>query len=225
MPLWIVVVIGLMVSSLVGGVVVYNQPSVNIDDTVVALGRNTAGDTVGAGVIVDTHGGILTAAHVAEAFGDSPIIVTLNYDVENPLGEKTRTVVGRVVWSSSVADLAYIQVDAVTFRSEAKIASDGLDTGDAVLIIGHPHGYRWAHTAGHVAIPSVPGHPAGRYQGYWVTFLDATVAGGNSGGGVFNENGELVGILSAGFATYVEATAPISMSIPSDVICRLLLCE
>lgn len=194
----------------------------NLDDVVVALYTTTpSGDAlVGSGVVIDRDGGILMAAHMTNAFPKGVAVVVTN----DPIDGEVRHI-GRIMWSSNQTDLAYIHVDAVTFPAEATIAS-GYETGDAIEIVGHPRGVLWIHTKGYIAGEPKPDiSPMGLFPAYWTIPMDATVAPGNSGGGVFNEAGELVAIVSWAFQGPMEATGSLSFATPSDVICRLLLCR
>lgn len=85
------------------------------------------------------------------------------------------------------ADHALIRVEG-TFKRWAK-RGDPAKVGDAVYFRGSPRGftplYRWGQVSGHYT-----------EAGDRFTLYDMQVAPGDSGSGVFNDDGELVGVVS-----------------------------
>lgn len=89
-------------------------------------------------------------------------------------------------------DLALVK----TPSSAGKIAiinGSDLRAGTGVFIIGHPLGIEYAVTHGVVSNPAREDS-----ETLW-TLVDATVHGGNSGGGLWTADGKLVGVCSAGY--------------------------
>ena len=97
-----------------------------------------------------------------------------------------------------------------------KMSSHAPEVGDAISIIGFPYGLAKAiEVHGYLAGKSVPLSDPGME---WPIsdVLDITVAGGNSGSPVFNEDGRVVGLLWGGMTS-----SPHALSIPWEMINRL----
>jgi serine protease Do len=144
--------------------------------------------SLGSGFIIDAEGIVVTNNHViADA---DEIKVRLQDDTEYDaklLGRDPKT------------DLAVLKIDPqgkkLTFISFGD--SDKLRVGDWVLAIGNPFGLGGTVTAG---IVSARGRDIN--QGPYDDFIqtDASINKGNSGGPLFNMDGEVVGINSAIFS-------------------------
>lgn len=89
-------------------------------------------------------------------------------------------------------DLALVSTPP-SFDPVATITASELRAGQRVFAVGHPLGIEYAVTAG---IVSDPGREDG--DSLW-TMVDLVTHGGNSGGGLWNERGQLVGVCSAGY--------------------------
>jgi len=150
----------------------------------------TAGMTtipgLGSGVLINTDGQIMTAAHVVQT-ADRVAIQFVDGKVYP----------AHVVASSLRADVALLQLDQFPVAmTPARVGdSDSLDVGDEVIVVGAPYGLDHSLTVGHISgrIPSdgiVSGGPMEMIQ------TDAAINMGNSGGPMFNMNGEVVGIVS-----------------------------
>ena len=151
-------------------------------------GQNQVESGAGSGVIISSDGYILTCAHVVD--GASTITVTI--------GDKDYT--ATVVGEDSTSDIAVIKVDADGLTPAIVGDSDKLAVGDNVLAVGNPLGELGGTvTSGIVSAlnrsvsiqSSSSGSPRSLIQ------MDASVSPGNSGGGLFNMNGELIGIVNA----------------------------
>lgn len=84
-------------------------------------------------------------------------------------------------------------VKAAEFTTEYSIAEE-------VIAVGNPLGYGISATQGIISVESetIPlYHDDTHYSNYRVMRIDAAVNGGNSGGGLFNSDGKLIGIVNA----------------------------
>ena len=143
-----------------------------------------AEEALGSGFIFDPAGYVLTNNHVID--GAASITVTLQDGTLLPA-----TLIGR----DKAADLAVLKIDAgrklpfVTFGN-----SDKLRVGDWVLAIGNPFGLPGSTSAG---IVSALGRDIneGPYDNFIQT--DAAINRGNSGGPLFNMQGQVIGVDSA----------------------------
>lgn len=140
----------------------------------------------GAGVIVDSSGRVLTAAHVVNLA--SEVSVQLNDGAVYP---------ARILSSYPFADIALLEIlDPPADLPVASLGdSDQLAIGEEVMVIGTPSGLAQTLTVGHFS-----GRPAntGSFNLGETEFLqtDAAITRGNSGGPMFNSNGEVVGVVS-----------------------------
>lgn len=128
-----------------------------------------------SGAFVDAFGDIVTARHCVDKFD--------SFEVET-YDKKLYT--AYVVAVSGPHDLALIHIDKLN-TPYFKIAAD-VKQGEEISILGSPLGITGTLSKGVVA----------RLDGD-ITLLDCSVLPGNSGGPVFNSEGELVGVVTAGF--------------------------
>ena len=143
----------------------------------------------GSGVVIQEGGYVLTNYHVVEG-GDS-------FQVLLPSGEKAEAT---LAGSDSSLDLAVLQVtgDAAKQLVPATIgSSSNLIVGSTVVAIGNPGGEVLANTVTQGIVSAlersdVKGNNTTRNVDY--IQHDAAINSGNSGGGLFNYKGELVGI-------------------------------
>ncbi|SME91351.1 serine protease Do [Tistlia consotensis] len=140
-------------------------------------------NALGSGFIIDADGYIVTNNHVVE--GADEISVRLTDNTILPA-----TLVG----ADQATDLALLKVEAGHKLHATRWGdSDKLRIGDWVVAIGNPFGLGGTVTAG---IVSARGREiGGRYDDYLQT--DAAINRGNSGGPMFNTDGEVVGINTA----------------------------
>ena len=141
---------------------------------------------IGAGVIIDDKGLIMTAAHVVHTAD--------KIQVKFVGGE---TVTAQVVSSVRGADLALLKVESLP--SSAAVAkmgiSDQVKTGSIGIVIGAPLGVEHSLSIGHISgkatRPTIAGGAPLR-----LIQTDASINHGNSGGPLFNDQGEVIGIVS-----------------------------
>ena len=151
-------------------------------------GQNQVESGAGSGVIISSDGYILTCDHVVS--GASNITVTI--------GDKDYT--ATVVGEDSTSDIAVIKVDADGLTPAIVGDSDKLAVGDNVLAVGNPLGELGGTvTSGIVSAlnRSVSIQSSSSVNTMSLIQMDASVSPGNSGGGLFNMNGELIGIVNA----------------------------
>jgi len=135
---------------------------------------------------------ILTAAHCAE----DQIVEFLTYDQVAGMPERANTAprLAFVARVSKADDLALLYTEAGPMHPIAQIASDTPQPGAPVLVVGHPSGYWYTLTQGHLAQVRTMKNPDDITQ--TVLHISAPVWFGNSGGPAFDEHGELIGISS-----------------------------
>ncbi len=193
------------------------QPRVLLDRTAAAARAANAAVTVmgedgeGSGVIFDLdraagNAYILTNYHVVyssrEGGMGSRVTVYLYEDEQERFAIPARCVGG--VMEEDIAVLA-VEESAVLAASSAEevVAADAhsLTVGEDVFAVGNAGGYGLALSYGVVSVPGEYINVLASDNKTTLTLYgirtDAAVNHGNSGGGLFNETGELVGIVSA----------------------------
>ena len=139
---------------------------------------------LGSGFIIDEKGIVVTNNHVIQDAED--IIVQVNGDQEFK---------AKVIGADPLMDIAVLQLE--TKEKFAPVAfgdSDKARIGDWVIAIGNPFGFGGTVTSG---IISARNRSIGlsRYEDFIQT--DASINSGNSGGPLFDMNGDVIGINTA----------------------------
>ena len=151
-------------------------------------GQNQVESGAGSGVIISSDGYILTCAHVVD--GASNITVTI--------GDKDYT--ATLVGEDTTSDIAVIKIDANGLTPATVGDSDSLKVGQNVMAVGNPLGELGGTVTGGMISAlnrSVTIQGTNSTNTMSLIQMDASVSPGNSGGGLFNMNGELVGIVNA----------------------------
>jgi S1-C subfamily serine protease len=135
----------------------------------------------GSGVIVDAAGVFVTNLHVIR--GDTSASVKLaNGDVYDDVS---------VVDVDERKDLVLLKIKAFGLVPAALGNSDQEQAGDRVILIGSPRGLELSVSDGLISAVRDSG------EGYRLFQTSAAASPGSSGGGMFNEFGELIGIVSS----------------------------
>jgi S1-C subfamily serine protease len=141
---------------------------------------------LGSGVLISDDE-VLTAAHVVQT-ADQVM-------VEFPTGER---IMAQVVTSEPAADLALLKLDSrPTGVVPAPMGdSDLSEVGDEVFVVGAPLGASHTLTVGHLSARRQPTRSVGNFFAAEMLQTDAAINQGNSGGPMFNMNGEVIGVVS-----------------------------
>lgn len=137
---------------------------------------------LGSGFIVNQNGIVLTNAHVVE--GASEVTVKLT---------DKREFKAKVLGLDKSSDVAVLKIDGKNLPTVKLGSSAQTQVGEWVLAIGSPFGFESSASAGIVSAKS-RSLPDGSYVPFIQT--DVAVNPGNSGGPLFNMNGEVIGINS-----------------------------
>ena len=156
---------------------------------------------LGSGFIIDKSGIIVTNNHVIQ--GAEDIIVRVNGDKEYK---------AKVIGADPLSDIAVLKLETKETFIPVKFGdSDKARIGDWVIAIGNPFGLGGTVTSG---IISARNRSIGlsRYEDYIQT--DASINSGNSGGPLFDMNGDVIGINTAILGR--SGSIGIGFSIPSN---------
>ena len=156
---------------------------------------------LGSGFIIDAKGIVVTNNHVIQ--GAEDIMVTVN-------GEKEYE--AKIIGADPLSDLAVLEIQSKDKFIPVQFGdSDKARIGDWVIAIGNPYGFGGTVTAG---IISARNRSIGlsRYEDYIQT--DASINQGNSGGPLFDMNGDVIGINTAILGQ--SGSIGIGFSIPSN---------
>ena len=156
---------------------------------------------LGSGFIIDKKGIVITNNHVIQGADD--ILVRVNGDKEYEA-----TIIG----TDPLSDIAVLKIKSKDTFLPVKFGdSDKARIGDWVIAIGNPFGLGGTVTAG---IISARNRNIGmtRYEDFIQT--DASINQGNSGGPLFNMDGDVVGINTAILGQ--SGSIGIGFSIPSN---------
>ena len=205
-------------ASSVVGVLTYHQDwnrnTGNVEETLYSQG---------SGVVIEKGGYVLTNYHVIEG-GDS-------FKVLMPSGEKAEAT---LVGSDSPLDLAVLKVvgDAAYQLMPVSIGSSAnLPVGSTAIAIGNPGGEDLANTVTQGVVSALERssvYSSNTLRNVDYIQHDAPINSGNSGGGLFNYRGELIGINTLkygssaysgvsfeglGFAIPVDTAYPVAMQL------------
>jgi serine protease Do len=147
-------------------------------------GQSQVQSGAGSGVIISADGYIMTCAHVIS--GASNITVSIGDD------DYTATVIGE----DDDSDIAIIKIDATGLTPAVMGDSDALAVGEEVVAVGNPLG-ELGGTVTNGIISALNRNVSVEGKNMSLIQTNASVSPGNSGGGLFNMAGELIGIVNA----------------------------
>lgn len=165
--------------------------------------------SLGSGFVIDgTEGIIVTNNHVIEGADE----INVNFNDGTKLNAE-------LIGTDEKTDLAVLKVDPHKQLTEVSFGrSDVLRVGDWVMAIGNPFGLGGTVTVGIVSARNRDIN-AGPYDNFIQT--DASINRGNSGGPLFNMEGEVVGINTAIFSPS-GGSIGIGFAIPADTATRVI---
>ena len=156
----------------------------------------------GSGVIISQDGYILTCAHVVD--GATSVKVQL---------QNGETYDASIVGSDATSDIAVIKIEATGLTPAVIGDSDALAVGETVGAVGNPLG-TLSNTVTDGIISALNREVTVEDNDMTLLQTNASISPGNSGGGLFNANGELIGVVNAK-SSYSEAEG-IGFAIPID---------
>lgn len=149
------------------------------------FGGTYTSQAAGSGVIISEDGYIITNNHVIE---DANSITVTTYDDQ----EYTAELIG----TDETTDIAVIKINATGLTAATVGDSSTIEAGDTAVVIGNPLG-----TLGGTVTDGIISSPSREMvindQPMELIQTNAEINSGNSGGGLFDGNGNLIGIVNA----------------------------
>ncbi len=164
----------------------------------------------GSGVMITTQGHVVTNYHVIEGANDVQVLSNGQY------------LQAEIVGYDELTDLAVLRVTEDVNLPAVKMGDiSQVRVGDWAIVIGNPLGKQFADTVT-IGVVSALNRELEGTSIVKMMQTDAAINSGNSGGGLFNTKGELIGIPSLKYSsTGVRDAASIegiAMAIPVDVV-------
>jgi serine protease Do len=173
--------------------------------------------TIGAGVIVDPDGYIITNAHVVGGAQRVRVVLTSPSAGESPLAlisTERKTLDANIVGLDADFDLALLKVEATGLPALAIGSYNKLRQGELVFAFGSPEGLQNSVTMG--VVSSVARQPDPDKPMVYIQ-TDAPINPGNSGGPLVNVDGNLVGI-NTFILSQSGGSEGLGFAIPSSVV-------
>ena len=169
--------------------------SINVSATTNYFGQTVQTAASGTGFFITEDGYILTNYHVISYAAQGNYAITvMTYD--------GASYTAKIVGVDSSNDIAVLKIDATELTPVTFGDSDEMSVGDTVYAVGNPLGeLQFTMTTGHVSaldrtITTDEGSvPINMFQ------IDAAVNSGNSGGPVYNDAGQVIGIVTAKYSS------------------------
>ncbi len=165
--------------------------------------------SLGSGFIISPDGYIVTNNHVISGRDGQKLVDTITVTLSDRREYKAR-VVGR----DSLSDLALLKVEGANLPYVQFGNSEGTRVGDWAIAIGNPFGLGGTVTAGIVSALHRNITGGGAYDRYIQT--DASINQGNSGGPLFDLNGNVIGVNTAIFSP-TGGNVGVGFAIPAEL--------
>ena len=162
---------------------------------------------VGSGFIISSDGLIVTNNHVI----DGATTVTVRFAD----GSEHEAV---VIGTDPLTDIALLDIEGSALPTVSFGSSEAMRVGDEVIAMGNPFGLGGTVTTGIVSAIDRDIN-SGPFDSFIQT--DAAINRGNSGGPLFNDQGEVIGVNTAIFSPN-GASAGIGFAVPSDLVATIV---
>ncbi len=183
--------------------------TVGVQENMFFQGRVVEG--VGSGVVVSKDGYILTNAHVVQDGKAEKIDVLLTN------GKKSSA---KLLWYDTTLDLAVIKTDLTGLKPVEMGDSDKVQIGDKAIAIGNPLGLdlQSTLTSGYISGKDRTITLQNGLQMDGLMQTDAAINSGNSGGGLFDQEGKLIGINTAKASAEGIGLGVLGIGLPDIVV-------
>ena len=183
--------------------------------TATVWGQETTGECAGSGFVLTADGYIVTNNHVVADANEGSIVVQFYSGEEYPAA---------VIGTDSMNDVALLKIEAEGLQTVTVGDSDEIEVGETVEAIGNPLGeLTFTMTAGYISALDreidTDGTPINMLQ------TDAAINSGNSGGPLFDMNGNIIGVTTAKVSGTTETGVSIEglgFAIPINDVLRVV---
>ena len=165
--------------------------------------------SLGSGFIISPDGYIVTNNHLIQSETGTGTVDSVTVKMTN-----RREYQARIVGRDQASDLALLKIDGQNLPFVNWGDSTRARVGDWIIAIGNPYGLDGTVTAGIISALHRGITGAGAYDRYIQT--DASINMGNSGGPMFDLNGNVIGINSA-LISPTGASVGIGLAIPAEL--------
>lgn len=165
--------------------------------------------SLGSGFIISPDGYVVTNNHLIQGAGGNGTV-----DSVTVITADRREYPARIVGRDETSDLALLKIEGSNLPYVQWGDSTKARVGDWVLAIGNPYGLGGTVTAGIISALHRGITGVGAYDRYIQT--DASINMGNSGGPMFDLNGNVIGINSA-LISPTGASVGIGLAIPAEL--------
>ena len=165
--------------------------------------------SLGSGFLISPDGYIVTNNHLIQGAGGQGTV-----DQVTVIFADRREFPARIIGRDQASDLALLKIEGNNFPFVQWGDSARVRVGDWVLAIGNPYGLGGTVTAGIISALHRGITGAGAYDRYIQT--DASINMGNSGGPMFDLNGNVIGVNSA-LISPTGANVGIGLAIPAEL--------
>lgn len=149
------------------------------------FGQSIVSESAGSGVIISSDGYIITNNHVVENAN------TIKVTTYNGKSYKAQ-----LVGADKMSDIAVLKVDATKLTAATIGNSSKIATGDTAVVIGNPLGTLGGTVTSGI-ISATSRELVINNESMNLIQTNAEINSGNSGGGLFDGNGHLIGIVNA----------------------------
>lgn len=174
-----------------------------------AAPRTREAGSLGSGFIVSPDGYVVTNNHLIQSANGQGTVDSVTVILAN-----RKEYSARIVGRDTASDLALLKIEASNLPFVNFGDSSRVRVGDWVIAIGNPYGLGGTVTAGIVSALHRGITGVGAYDRYIQT--DASINMGNSGGPMFDLNGNVIGINSA-LISPTGANVGIGLAIPAEL--------
>ncbi|WP_300972845.1 Do family serine endopeptidase [Sphingomonas sp. LHG3406-1] len=171
--------------------------------------RTRESGSLGSGFFISADGYVVTNNHLIQGAGGTGTV-----DSVTVIMSDRRELPARIIGRDQASDLALLKVEGTGFPFVSWGDSARARVGDWVMAIGNPYGLGGTVTAGIISALHRGITGAGAYDRYIQT--DASINMGNSGGPMFDLNGNVIGVNSA-LISPTGASVGIGLAIPAEL--------